>query len=368
MVVQSPRVVVVDMLRGVAMILMAIDHVASSFANSDVSAESLNGAKPELGSILHVLTGLLTNLASGIFFALAGVSVAFFEKSRHNRGWSQWQISRFLLIRAGVLFFLDYVILPFMWDSHPTFKVFSAIASGLIVLSFVRLLPLRAIALLGGILFFGYPFLLQWFPLNPNEPISVILIQHYPTPPLYVEFNALGRLSLILFGYVCGRLLQDNRLTISTRLLWAAFGGLAAWFVLRLLGGYGNMLPYQSDWPLIYFLIENKQPPSIVFLLFNLSWAIVLLVALHRIQERICANLIGFSLNVLGRTALFFYLVHVPIYGHIITRVIPVTSLRGAGLLRAYLQTGAGFVILVPLCLIYLALRNKYSHSIMQYL
>ena len=66
----SKRLAAIDMLRGVAMLLMALDH-SSYFAQFDVTAETYDGVRPILGSWPHVVTGLITNLASNIFFTLA---------------------------------------------------------------------------------------------------------------------------------------------------------------------------------------------------------------------------------------------------------------------------------------------------------
>ncbi|MBZ0301521.1 MAG: heparan-alpha-glucosaminide N-acetyltransferase domain-containing protein, partial [Anaerolineae bacterium] len=261
----------IDMLRGVAMLLMALDH-CSVAAHVNLTAESYDGVRPQLDSWPYVLTGLLTNLASGIFFALTGVSVAFFETSRRKRGWSEWQITRFLFIRAGILLVLDQFVNRFGWYvGLMTFDVLSALAFALVVISLARHLPLRVLALASLGLFLVYPLLVQWFPYNPAQPFSAIaavLLQHQLASAPAVEFPFLGRLALVLAGYVCGRLLQMGRITlVPRRLFQIALAGYAIWLVLRLLDGYGNFLPYQSGWPWYYFFIENKEPPSITFLL-----------------------------------------------------------------------------------------------------
>ena len=97
---ETSRLVVIDMFRGVAMLLMALDHSAY-FANTGVTAESYGNVRPVLESWPHVLTGLLQRTwLPGYFFMLAGTSVSFFERSRRKQGWTEWQITRYLLIRA----------------------------------------------------------------------------------------------------------------------------------------------------------------------------------------------------------------------------------------------------------------------------
>jgi uncharacterized membrane protein len=359
---KTQRLASIDMLRGVAMMLMALDHSAF-IARTILLAESYGSERPELGKLPHVLSGLLTNLASGIFFVLAGTSVSFFERSRRKRGWTEWEITRFLSIRAFILLILDQIINTIAWQEPFGFYVLSAIAFCLFVIAFVRLLPLPVIAALTIALFFGYPLLVTAFPNTEPEPFSVIttiLLQRHMTAAPYVDFPLLSRLSLVLGGYVFGRLLLAEKVSISPRLLWVALIGFVAWFVLRLLGGYGNFLPYQPDWPLIYFLIESKQPPSLTFFLFNLSWAVVMLVILKLIENRIAPTFIGWVLQVFGQTALFFYVAHLLLYSQIIGPLVPDTFLTGAGIVRGYFEFSLGIVIMIPICAGYRQLRRKY--------
>jgi hypothetical protein len=168
-----------------------------------------------------------------------------------------------------------------------------AIAFCLVILAFVRLLPLRWIAWIGTTLFFGYPFLVQMFPLNSRYPVTnaiAFLAQFQRGTAPFIEFPALSRLSLVLGGYILGRLLKERKIAISGQLIWIALVGLLVTLVLRLAGGYGNMLPYQRGSPIIYFFIESKEPPSIVFLLFNLSLAVVVLVVLHLLQPGLASQ------------------------------------------------------------------------------
>lgn len=62
----SSRLIVLDMLRGIAMLLMALDH-AAFFSLTGMTAESYNGIKPKLETWPHILSGLLTNIATPIF-------------------------------------------------------------------------------------------------------------------------------------------------------------------------------------------------------------------------------------------------------------------------------------------------------------
>lgn len=360
---KTDRYIAIDMLRGVAMLAMALDH-AAYFARTEFVAESFNGVRPTIESWPHMLTGFITNIASGIFFTLAGTSVAFFEKSRRKQGWSEGRITRFLLTRGLILVVLDQLINRLIYQMDFAVTVLTTIAFCLAVVAFARRLPLTAIAAAGMGLLLVYPLIVAQFPYDPTQPppdwVKVLFLFGMDTPP-FVEFPAMGWLGLVLLGYVWGRLLLAGKTTISPRLLWVALAGFVAFFVLRLLGGYGNLLPYQPDWPWFYFFIENKQPPSLTYLLLNLSVAVVILVAIKLVERPLARSALGWALIALGQTSLFFFVAHLFLYAFVLVVLIPPTSLQGMGIVRGYLISGLGVLILIPVCAGYRRLRRRYS-------
>ncbi len=370
--VRTERYAAIDMLRGAAMVFMALDHWAA-FTRVNITAEGYGGVRPALSSPVYVLTGLITNLASGIFFTLTGASIAFFERSRRKRGWTEWEITRFLLIRAAILLVLDQVINRVGWGvtDLPLFEILSALAFALIALAFVRQLPLRVIAGLAAALFVGYPLLVSLFPHNPDQPLSVIttiLLQHHRDAAPWVETPWLGRICLVLAGYVFARLLNDGKLTISTRWLWVALAGFAMWLVLRLglLQGYGDFLPFEPGSPWVDLFIDSKHPPSLTFLLFNMSWSIVLLVVLEVLSTRLKDTFVGWTLTTLGQTALFFFVAHMLFYKALEVLMggqspIPDAWIGNREIIRLYLECALTLVILLPLCARYRNLRHEYS-------
>lgn len=368
----TKRLVAIDLLRGVAMLLMVLDHWAP-FTRVDLTAEGYNGVRPELGTWGQIITGLITNLSSGIFFTLTGTSVAFFERSRRKRGWTEWEITRFLLIRALILLVLDQVVNRIGWavTELPLFEVLSALAFTLMVLSVYRLLPLRVIVVSAAVLFLIYPLLVTLFPHDPARPLSsvtTILLQNNRDSFPMVANPLLARLSIVLFGYVVGRLLAEGRIKISLSWLWVALGGFVAWFLLRmgLLQGYGDFLPYQPGAPVIDLFIDSKQPPSFTFLIFNMSVAIVLLVGLQMLPKRLADTPVTWMLKVLGQTSLFFFVVHM-LFFRLLWRIfggepiVPPALVGNSDILRLLVECALTLVVLVPICVVYRRLRQKYS-------
>ena len=151
-VVRSQRVTLIDMLRGLALLLMALDH-SFFMAHSPILAEGYGGSLPFMSSTIHIIIGLLTNVASGVFFVLAGLSVALYETNRRQRGQSESSITRYFLVRAALLVVIDMTVATVMWPQPPSIDVLSCIAFALVVLMVVRHWRTRWIALLAAALF-----------------------------------------------------------------------------------------------------------------------------------------------------------------------------------------------------------------------
>jgi hypothetical protein len=137
------------------------------------------------------------------------------------------------------------------------------------------------------------------------------------------------------------------------------------WFVVRLLNGYGNLLPRRSgtleDW-----LYMSKYPPSLAFLLFTLGGMCLMLALGAWLQRRpgFDRGLTG-AINTFGRVPLFFYLVHLWLY-KLAPR--PFAGLFDDGLLAAGIIWLAGLVILWGLCSLYARLKARYPRSALQYI
>ncbi len=127
-------------------------------------------------------------------------------------------------------------------------------------------------------------------------------------------------------------------------------------------------MPYQHDWAPIYFLIENKQPPSLAFLLMNFSSAILALVIVNVIYRDHPRFFLGKILGLLGQTPLFFYLAHLPIYSLFISNLIPMTFLNSFNTGRAIIEWILGLLILIPLCEWYRHLKRSYPDSPLQFI
>lgn len=121
------RIDAIDALRGIALILMGLDH-AAYFARTGIQAEHYINETTVLESWPHWVTGLFTNIASPTFWFLSGISLALFVLGRRKKGASEQSISQFLITRAGLIILLDFTIVGMMWGY--SFNVLSSLGAG----------------------------------------------------------------------------------------------------------------------------------------------------------------------------------------------------------------------------------------------
>jgi uncharacterized membrane protein len=116
---KSGRLIPVDALRGLIMVLMALDHSNLFVAQKHPSGEYWGGPFPDYHDTLTFLTRLVTHLSAPGFFFLMGVGMLLFARSRRKEGWSEGQIIRHLALRGGVLIALQLLIVNRAWELSP---------------------------------------------------------------------------------------------------------------------------------------------------------------------------------------------------------------------------------------------------------
>lgn len=114
---QTKRLISIDLLRGLVMALMALDHVRVFFSNVSFRATDLTQTTVPL-----FLTRWITHLCAPSFIFLAGIGVYFYSIRRQP---SQQALLKYLIIRGLMLIFLELTIVRFGWIFDPTYT-FSA--------------------------------------------------------------------------------------------------------------------------------------------------------------------------------------------------------------------------------------------------
>jgi uncharacterized membrane protein len=312
----------IDLLRGVVMMLMALDHVRDFFsAQLHMDPVDLETTTPGI-----FLTRWVTHYCAPTFIFLAGTA-AFLSGTR---GKSTADLSWFLLTRGLWLAFFEVVINRMMWMFnfdllHHGAGVFWAIGWSMVVLSVLVYFP-TWVATTFGVLMIALHNLLDGLTAQQvHLPEWAWVILHSPGDAGLIKGAVNGQditfgtgyclipwMGVMAFGYGFGTLMQLPR-TARRPLLFALGAAVtAAFIVLRAVNVYGDPRPWaeQSSSLLTFlsFLNCTKYPASLLFLLMTLGPGILFLAVFDRPVGQWAKPVITF-----GRVPLFFYLLHIPL-------------------------------------------------------
>lgn len=360
----TSRIVAIDALRGMALLLMALDH-ANFFVGAGLQAEAYGGQLVYLQSLPYWLSGLFTNLASPIFFVLGGYSLALYAAAQARRGEPSGKTTRYMLVRAGVIAALDLTICSYFWRGDaPYVHVLTALAAALIMLSGLRYLPARWLALVALATLLVHQAIIggmaEALAANAPQPFwqAFWLTYSYDTRPA-IGFAVLGWAPLMWLGYALGQF-QDRPLMRAPR-TWLAIGGalLVLWLALRLIGGFGDLGAFGAvgSSP-AHFLIMSKAPPSLSYFAFNLGIAALLLASFYAWPALLRREPFQ-RLVVIGQVSLFFYVAHIVVYSLIAQLVAPI-SLPGPRIIWGFGVWLSGLAVLLPLAAWYRSVRKRY--------
>jgi hypothetical protein len=316
------------------------------------------------------MLGLFTNLASPTFWFLAGVSMTLYAQGRRKKGDSNWDVTRFFLIRAGVLVVLDLTIAWLAWrGGTPYTHVLLSIGVSIALVSLLRLLPTVAVAVVGFAWLTAYQLALPGLAAQFNQGVdywqALLVYFSYETFPA-TEFSILGWGSLIALGCAFGTVVRKPWLRSPRNWVLVGAALLALFAALRVWGGFGDLWRYDASLPPYYWIVLNKTPPSLTFLLFNLglaAWVYALFLSRESwLQARPFTWLV-----TLGQVSLFAFVVHLVIYG-VLGRLVGLLPVQGPGVARAVAVWLLGLAILIPLCTWYRSYRRARPNTLLRYL
>ncbi len=309
------RVDSIDFLRGLVMVIMALDHVRF-FIHRDIllGIDPLDLTKTN-GPLFF--TRWITHFCAPVFLFLAGTG-AFLSFSR---GKSRGELARFLLTRGLWLIVLEFTVVRFGWtfsfDYHLTFAVILwALGWSMIVLAGLIYLPLWATSTIGIVMIAGHnlfdsfgpegfgSFRWLWLILHNTGVLKLsasrILVITYPLVPW---------IGVMAAGYGLGALLHNERSERRRLLLKVGIGLSVAFVLIRAINLYGDPGPWkpQQSWFLTFLSFINceKYPPSLLFLLMTLGPSIIVMALFDRDLGPLSRPIVIF-----GRVPLFYYLLH----------------------------------------------------------
>jgi len=310
----SERVRSIDRLRGLVMILMAIDHVRD-FIGPNVAFRGIDVA--EVGAPLF-LTRWITHFCAPVFVWLAGVAVGLQVRS----GKSPAEVRKFLVTRGLFLVFLELTLIRTAWMFDVSYHFTFLGVIWVLGWSMVFIVPLVALSprvslVLGLLLVLGHDAFDSlradsmgafgpWFALL-HEPHAYSLARGHEVVIIYPLVPWVG---VMAFGFGMAGVFAEPAASRDRRL---AIGGLLAivgFAVLRaVLNVYADPRPWtHQPTPLLTFLSIldcTKYPPSLAYLTMTLGPAALALIGLERVPERLAA-----PLEWLGKAPLFYYVLH----------------------------------------------------------
>src|SRR5215510_4191166 len=305
----TPRIESVDVVRGIIMILMALDHTRDFFG---VRTDPTNVATT---TVTLFVTRWITHFCAPTFFLLTGVGSALSLAKGTTR-----ELSRFLLTRGIWLIVLEIVVLrclgfQFNFDYRVTgLTVLWALGWSMIALSALVYLPTKLVAAIGVVLIVGHNV---FDAIRSTNPIWVVLHQpgfllRTPEHVVFVAYPLIPWIGVTAAGFALGQIYSwdaDRRRSFLTRL------GLALallFLIVRTLNVYGDPVPWSAQSSMsrtvISFLNTTKYPPSLLFLLMTLG---VTLLGLRVFDGGVPAALRP-ALRF-GKVPLFFFLLHLPL-------------------------------------------------------
>ncbi len=308
------RISSIDFVRGLVMIIMALDHIRDII---HISATSQDPTNLETTTPALFMTRWITHLCAPTFVFLSGTSAylsmknqADFNKNRHflfKRG--LWLVFlNFTLVNFGIFFDIKFSVL--------FSQVIAAIGFGFIGLALLLKLSARQLGILGLIIILGHD-LFNGVSFARGTVLDVLwsflmgsnFYQISPHLALLVTYPYIPWLGILLAGYSCGELFNrpsENRKKLFFQI---GLGALALFVALRTFNIYGDIShwSFQKNGLFSFFSFINvsKYPPSLLYTLATLGISFLLLSAFDSIQNK-ATDIV----SVYGKVPLFYYILH----------------------------------------------------------
>ena len=305
------RVESVDVVRGVIMIIMALDHTRDFFGIPGQNPTNLAATTAAL-----FFTRWITYFCAPVFFLLTGTG-AYLSLRRKSPA----ELSRFLFTRGMWLIFLEVVVLRcFSYQFNADYRltmllVLWALGWSMIVLSALVRLPAAVVTAIGVVMIAGHNL---FDAVRLTGPISGPLwsILHAPgfvlnTPEhvVFVAYPLIPWIGVTAAGYGVGQIFSWDADRRRSFLLRAGLLISVGFVLLRALNGYGDPSHWArkttTTFTVLSWLNTTKYPPSLLFLLMTLGPALLLLRAVDRSTPSFLRPALIF-----GRVPLFYYILH----------------------------------------------------------
>ncbi len=309
----TKRIVSIDILRGIVMVIMALDHARDYFTNYQYDPTDLSHP-----NTAYFFTRWITHYCAPVFVFLAGTSAYL----SFNKGKTKKEAARFLFTRGIWLIIMEVTLVRFGWMfnldySQVVFQVIWAIGCSMVFLSGLIFLPYNLILTIGLLMIFGHNRLdgIHADMFAENGVFWNIIHQFGFVPigndnTLVVIYPIVPWIGVMATGYCFGRIFTKAPTDRDKWLYSIGITAMVLFVVIRYINAYGDLHPWSTQttgwYTFLSFINCTKYPPSLCYLLMTLGPAITLLPLLEKLQGAASR-----FFTVFGRVPMFYYLMHI---------------------------------------------------------
>jgi uncharacterized membrane protein len=311
---RQERLPALDVLRGLVMVVMALDHTRDYFHDFQFDPLDLSRTTPAI-----FFTRWITHFCAPVFVFIAGTG-AYLYGSRHTRG----ELSRFLWTRGLWLVFLELTWVRFSWSFDPDLRhgglqVIWVLGVSMIVLAALVYLPLWVITTLGVLVCATHNLLDPFDAVRPDQPSFLWGVLHQQSRfgdwdgwGLGIRYPLIPWIGVMAAGYGFGAMMLLPREVRRRSVMKLGLALTALFVVIRAVDVYGDSHHWSRQssalFTVLSFIDTTKYPPSLDYLLMTIGPALVFLSLMDRDLPAIWK-----PIQTIGRVPMFFYLLHIPL-------------------------------------------------------
>lgn len=307
----KPRIQSIDLLKGLVMVVMALDHVRDYF---HYSAFFFDATDPEQTTWPIFITRFITHFCAPAFSFLAGTSAFMIGKRK-----SPAELSSFLFKRGLWLVFVEIIIINFAWKfdlnfTHIGLQTIWSLGISMIVLAGLIHFPKKMILVFSLLIIFGHNLLdnihfdgsYLWAILHERQKFEFT-----EGHTVIFAYSLLPWIAVMSLGYCFGSLYDSSFDAQKRKQLLNGLGiaSIALFFILIAFNMYGDPLQWTNYGDVSKTLMSifniSKYPPSLLYLLVTLGGTLLFLAN----AEKLKGNVVNFFC-VFGRVPFFYYILH----------------------------------------------------------
>lgn len=389
---QHQRISSIDLMRGIVMIIMALDHVRDFF---HADAQLFSPTDLSQTTTLLFFTRWITHFCAPTFVFLSGISAGISRKRKSNK-----ELSWFLFTRGLWLVILEITVIRFgfafnLYYDVTFFEVIYTLGASMMILSALVFLPRKIVLIAGLVLIFGHDALnfIRLAPQDSGYGIWTLLqqpgfISMDGSHGIFVSYPLIPWLGIMLAGYGMSGIYTDAAAEKRKKqLLYSGLTAITLFIIIR----FANVLAPLDTWSVqenswltfLSFINTTKYPATVLFTLMTLGPVLIILSFAEKAHGWITEKA-----TVIGRVPLFYFIVHFYILHaaalgiHLMASGKSITDIdfhlsaglggiapgTGYPLIWTYVAWITLIILLYPICKWYNGYKSRHTHWWLSYL